>query len=365
MTHVRVLICEDSAVYAAGLRRALEYDRDITVIGVSPTAEEALAALASERPDLVTMDLELPGMDGLIAVEEIMSSPAGAGGRAVQPCRAGRGESRGRARRRGGGRLGQERPGPGRSGRGHRGRVPGPDPGPGPGPGHPSPAGPAQAGPQRTGAGLPAGLGHRDLRVHRRPAGAVPRAQLAAAELRHPPAAGPAHGARLYRGPGPLAGPERRHRGDDGRRPAAAGGRRLGGARGRAPVPGRRRPAGAGPRFAQRAAPAVCGCPADQHRGPRRAGRRRGRAHRHGPRRGGRGRGRAPGRRAGDRPGRAVLGGVRHAQGRHRAGRRPGAAAVRHRGHAGPPGSPAAARGGPRADRGRRAWPRTAPGRRP
>ena len=74
MTHVRVLICEDSAVYAAGLRRALEYDRDITVIGVSPTAEEALAALASERPDLVTMDLELPGMDGLIAVEEIMSS---------------------------------------------------------------------------------------------------------------------------------------------------------------------------------------------------------------------------------------------------------------------------------------------------
>jgi two-component system, chemotaxis family, protein-glutamate methylesterase/glutaminase len=74
MTHVRVLICEDSAVYAAGLRRALEYDRDITVLGVCPTAEEALATLASDRPDLVTMDLELPGMDGLAAVEEIMSS---------------------------------------------------------------------------------------------------------------------------------------------------------------------------------------------------------------------------------------------------------------------------------------------------
>jgi len=74
MTPVRVLICEDSAVYAAGLQRALEYDRDIAVLGVCPTAEEALATLASERPDLVTMDLELPGMDGLAAVEEIMSS---------------------------------------------------------------------------------------------------------------------------------------------------------------------------------------------------------------------------------------------------------------------------------------------------
>ena len=69
-----MLICEDSAVYAAGLRRTLEYDRDITVAGVCPTAEEALTTLASQRPDLVTMDLELPGMDGLAAVEEIMSN---------------------------------------------------------------------------------------------------------------------------------------------------------------------------------------------------------------------------------------------------------------------------------------------------
>ncbi len=74
MTRLRVLVCEDSTVYAAGLRRALEYDQDITVIGVCPTAEEALATLPAQRPDLVTMDLELPGMDGLAAVEEIMSS---------------------------------------------------------------------------------------------------------------------------------------------------------------------------------------------------------------------------------------------------------------------------------------------------
>ena len=70
----RVLVCEDSRVYAAALRRMLEYDGDITVAAVCGTATEAIAALPRIRPDLVTMDLELPGMDGLKAVDEIMNS---------------------------------------------------------------------------------------------------------------------------------------------------------------------------------------------------------------------------------------------------------------------------------------------------
>jgi two-component system chemotaxis response regulator CheB len=70
---LRVLMCEDSRVYAAALRRMLEYDGDITVAAVCATAQEAIAALPRIRPDLITMDLELPGMDGLKAVEEIMS----------------------------------------------------------------------------------------------------------------------------------------------------------------------------------------------------------------------------------------------------------------------------------------------------
>ncbi len=70
----RMLICEDSGVYAAALRRLLEYDGDISVAAVCTTAEEAIAALPAVRPDLVTMDIELPGMDGLAAVEEIMGS---------------------------------------------------------------------------------------------------------------------------------------------------------------------------------------------------------------------------------------------------------------------------------------------------
>jgi two-component system, chemotaxis family, protein-glutamate methylesterase/glutaminase len=74
MSIQRMLICEDSRVYAAALRRVLEYDGDIEVAAVCASAEEAIAALPRIRPDLVTMDLELPGMDGLTAVEQIMNS---------------------------------------------------------------------------------------------------------------------------------------------------------------------------------------------------------------------------------------------------------------------------------------------------
>ncbi len=69
----RVLICEDSATYAIGLSRLLERDREIDVIGVCETAEQAIARLPTLKPDLVTMDLELPGMSGVDAIERIMS----------------------------------------------------------------------------------------------------------------------------------------------------------------------------------------------------------------------------------------------------------------------------------------------------
>lgn len=69
----RVLICEDSRTYAVGLSRLLERDREIDVVGVCETAEQAIARLPTLKPDLVTMDLELPGMSGVDAIEQIMS----------------------------------------------------------------------------------------------------------------------------------------------------------------------------------------------------------------------------------------------------------------------------------------------------
>ena len=71
--HRRIVICEDSRTYAAALSRALRHDGDLEVVAVFATAEEAIGALPRLQPDLLTMDLELPGMSGLEAVEHVMS----------------------------------------------------------------------------------------------------------------------------------------------------------------------------------------------------------------------------------------------------------------------------------------------------
>jgi two-component system chemotaxis response regulator CheB len=73
-TTLSVLLCEDSRTYAGALRRMLEHDGDISVHAVSATAQETINALPRTETDLVIMDAELPGMHGLEAVEEIMSS---------------------------------------------------------------------------------------------------------------------------------------------------------------------------------------------------------------------------------------------------------------------------------------------------
>jgi two-component system, chemotaxis family, protein-glutamate methylesterase/glutaminase len=68
----RILVCEDSATYALGLKRFLETGGDIDVVAICSTGEEAIEALPHVSPDLVTMDLDLPGMGGIRAVEKIM-----------------------------------------------------------------------------------------------------------------------------------------------------------------------------------------------------------------------------------------------------------------------------------------------------
>ena len=70
----RVLICDDSPTYANALSRLLGEGDELDVVEICPSAEEALAALPRAKPDLVTMDLHLPGMSGLEAVEQIMGT---------------------------------------------------------------------------------------------------------------------------------------------------------------------------------------------------------------------------------------------------------------------------------------------------
>ena len=70
---MRAVLVEDSSVQAAALARMLEADGDIRVVATAADAAAAVAAVAEHRPDVVTMDLDIPGGGGQHAIERIMS----------------------------------------------------------------------------------------------------------------------------------------------------------------------------------------------------------------------------------------------------------------------------------------------------
>lgn len=73
MTRKRVLIVEDSAVVREHLRRIIAADPRLEVAGAVASAEEAIEALDLLAPDVISMDVRLPGMQGLEATREIMA----------------------------------------------------------------------------------------------------------------------------------------------------------------------------------------------------------------------------------------------------------------------------------------------------
>jgi two-component system chemotaxis response regulator CheB len=68
-----VLIVDDSPVARAVLKDVLEADADIRVVGMAASGREAVELTARLKPDVVTMDLVMPGMDGMEATERIMA----------------------------------------------------------------------------------------------------------------------------------------------------------------------------------------------------------------------------------------------------------------------------------------------------
>ena len=68
---IRVLLVDDHAVLRAGLRALLDSEPDITVIGEAATGEEGLTKVRALTPDVVVMDLSMPGMGGLEAIRRI------------------------------------------------------------------------------------------------------------------------------------------------------------------------------------------------------------------------------------------------------------------------------------------------------
>lgn len=71
MSAIRILIVDDSVVIRRVLADILDADRDIDVVGTASNGRIALERIATLRPDLVTMDIEMPEMDGLTAVREL------------------------------------------------------------------------------------------------------------------------------------------------------------------------------------------------------------------------------------------------------------------------------------------------------
>lgn len=75
---IQVLLTDDSPTMLQVLTRLLSAQPDVTVVGTARDGEEAVALARSLKPDVVTLDVQMPGMDGLGATERIM---------AESPCR--------------------------------------------------------------------------------------------------------------------------------------------------------------------------------------------------------------------------------------------------------------------------------------
>jgi DNA-binding NarL/FixJ family response regulator len=68
---ISVLLAEPMGLVRAGLRSLLEREQDITVVGETACGEEAVALATATRPDVVLMDIELPGLGALGATRQI------------------------------------------------------------------------------------------------------------------------------------------------------------------------------------------------------------------------------------------------------------------------------------------------------
>jgi len=68
---IDVLVVDDHALMRAGLRGLIAGAEDMRVVGMAADGTQALAAIAETEPDVVLMDLSMPGMDGVTATRRI------------------------------------------------------------------------------------------------------------------------------------------------------------------------------------------------------------------------------------------------------------------------------------------------------
>ena len=71
----RVLLVDDHALMRAGFRLILDSAPDLEVVGEAASGEEAVRAASDLRPDVICMDVQMPGMGGLAASRQIVADP--------------------------------------------------------------------------------------------------------------------------------------------------------------------------------------------------------------------------------------------------------------------------------------------------
>jgi two-component system, NarL family, response regulator NreC len=68
---IRIALCDDHAVVRSGLRRILEAEADLEVVGEAGSATQAVEVASSAQPDVFVMDLGLPDRNGIAATTEV------------------------------------------------------------------------------------------------------------------------------------------------------------------------------------------------------------------------------------------------------------------------------------------------------
>jgi two-component system, NarL family, response regulator NreC len=75
---VRVLIVDDHAVVRSGLRLVLEREEDLEVVGEAGNADEGVRVARLEKPDVVLLDVVMPGRSGIEATGDVIEASGGA-----------------------------------------------------------------------------------------------------------------------------------------------------------------------------------------------------------------------------------------------------------------------------------------------